>query len=100
VVRRWQIVVVCVLLLVAVTVYLGRDQLALARIGSGFAAKQTCSCLHVSGRPLASCMKDFDADAARWLSWQVGDRSVTVSALGLFSSTSVFNDGFGCHVSR
>lgn len=98
--RKWQIAVAGTVLLVAVGIYVGRDQATLARIGTVFAAKQTCSCLHVSGRSLQSCMTDYDPVLARWFTWQVADSQVTVSAFGIFSSTSVFEDGFGCHVTR
>jgi hypothetical protein len=97
--RKWQIVIGAATLIVAGIAYLARDQVALARIGTGFAAEQTCSCLYVSRRPLGSCMTDFDPAAARWFTWHVDERKVTVSALlGVFVSTSVFDDGFGCHV--
>jgi hypothetical protein len=43
-------------------------------------------------------MTDYDPADARWFTWQIGDRRVTVSALGVFSSTAVFDEGFGCHV--
>lgn len=98
--RKWQVGSAAAVLIVAGAAYLVRDQIALARIGTGFAAKQTCSCLYVSRRSLPSCMTDFDSATAQWFTWHVDDgRSVTVSALlGLFSATSIFDDGFGCHV--
>ena len=98
-IRKWQVGSAAAVLIVTGAVYLGRDQVALARIGTGFAAKQTCSCLYVSRRSFPSCMTDFDPTTARWFAWHVDERNVTVSALfGIFSSTSVFDDGFGCHV--
>ena len=99
-VRKWQLIVAGVMVLIAVGVYVGREQVALARIGTAFAAKQTCSCLFVSGRSLNSCRRDYNPDVARWFTWRVGERSVTVSVLGIFSSTSVFESGFGCHVAH
>jgi hypothetical protein len=97
--RKWHIASGAALLIVAGAAYLARDQMALARIGTGFAAKQTCSCLYLSRRSLSSCMTDFDPAAARWFAWRIDDQSVTVSAVfGIFSSTSVLEDGFGCHV--
>jgi hypothetical protein len=101
VVRKRYIAIGTALLIIGGTVYFARDQVALAHIGTGYAAKQTCSCLYVSRRPLPSCLTDFDPATARWFTWHVGERSVTVSALlGFFSSTSVFDDGFGCHVAE
>jgi hypothetical protein len=95
---KWRIAVLAVTGIIAIGAYFARDQIVLVRIGTAFAAKQTCSCLLVSRRSPESCMKDYDPEVANRFSWHVGDRRVTVSALGIFSSTAVFDDGFGCHV--
>ena len=52
-----------------------KDQIDYAQIATGYAAKQTCSCLHVSGRTLDSCTADFPPDARDAI-------TVTRSALG------------------
>ena len=99
--RKWRIALGAGVLIAGGASYLGRDQVALANIGTGYAAKQTCSCLHVSRRVLASCRTDYDPATARWFTWHVNERSVTVSALfGLMSATAVFEDPFGCHVAE
>jgi hypothetical protein len=76
------------------------DAPAFLRIGTAYAAKQTCSCLFVSGRELASCKGEYDQTSARLLSWRADERSVTVSALGLVSAEAVFEEGFGCRLAR
>lgn len=86
--------------LIAVGVYFARDQITLAEIGTAFVAKQTCSCLFVSRRQADSCKGDFDPAAAQWLSWQIEARSVTVSAFLIIRSTAIYEDGFGCHLTR
>src|SRR2546430_491716 len=40
----------------------------LVRIGTGYTAEQTCACLFVSRRPLASCWMDLDPLARRLMS--------------------------------
>ncbi len=97
---KWRVGLIGVISLAAVGAFLARDQIALAQIGTSFAAKQTCSCLFVSGRPLESCKGDYNPTAAHWFSWRVEQRSVTVSALLVFSSTAIFEEGFGCHLAR
>lgn len=59
-VRRWRIAIVGVVAIAAVGVYFGRNEVALVRIGTAFAAKVSCSCLFVSGRSPGSCMTDYD----------------------------------------
>ena len=46
----------------------------LARIGSGYSAEQTCACLFIAGRPLASCLGDLDPLARKLIKVQPGRR--------------------------
>lgn len=95
--KLWMIGAAVVVALAAVA-WFGRDVVAYARIGTTYAAKQTCSCLFVSGRPLDSCKTDYPADAAKQFTWKVEGHDVTVSAAGgLFSAKATFDDGYGCH---
>jgi len=76
-----------------------RSAFATARIGSGYVAKQTCSCLFVARRTPQSCNEDYDANSLRLLTVEPNASSVTVSALGgLLSAKAEFEDGFGCHL--
>lgn len=96
--RKWQLLVVVLVLLLGIGVWGGRDTLATARIGTTYVAKQTCSCLFVAERPLDSCRTDYDDEAVRSLDVVTSDSSVTVSALGgLISSRAEFEQGYGCH---
>ncbi len=70
---------------------------------TGYAAKQTCSCLYVSKRTLDSCKGDYDIglnpEIARSFSWSVTPTTVTVTfGDGVVSRTARFDDGFGCHL--
>lgn len=89
-----------IVLAVAAAVYFVRDAIALATIGTGHAAKQTCSCLFVSGRSMDSCRTDYPPDTAKRFSWRVEGRTVKVSLYHLVSSTAVYEEGFGCHVAH
>jgi len=96
--RKWQLWVVVLVLLVGVGGWGARDTFATARMGTTYVAKQTCSCLFVAGRPLASCSSDFNPESLQSLDVVTDHSVVTVSALGgLVSSRAEFENGFGCH---
>jgi hypothetical protein len=77
-----------------------RDDVAYARIATGYAAKQTCSCLHVSGRPLESCLAEFPADAREQISVRAEGEQVTASVLlGAISARAEYQPDFGCTLS-
>src|SRR5258708_79142 len=59
---------VAIAVIAIIAAYFARGQIALAEIGTGFAAKETCSCLFVSRRQLDSCKRDYDPVQARLLS--------------------------------
>ena len=96
--RKWQLLVVVLVLLVGIGVWSGRDTFAAARVGTTYVAKQTCSCLFVAGRSPESCRTDFDDEALGSLDVVSSKSSVTVTALGgLISSRAEFEQGYGCH---
>lgn len=85
------------LLAVAGAAYAGRDVYAYARIGTTYAAKQTCSCLYVAGRDMTSCKADYPAETVKQFTWKVDGHDVTVSAAGgMISAKARFDDGYGC----
>jgi hypothetical protein len=98
--RKSALWLLAIALIAVAAAYLARGQIALAEIGTAFAAKQTCSCLFLSRRQLDSCQRDFDPAETRMLAWRIESRSVTVSVLLLFSATAEFDEGFGCHLVR
>lgn len=69
---------------------------AYALIATGYVAQQTCACLHVADRALDSCMADFPADAVSNITVTTDGDRVEASALGLFRSAAVYEEGFGC----
>lgn len=74
-----------------------RDDLAYAKLATGYAAKQTCSCLHISGRTLDSCMADFPADARSMISINQDENTVRASVLfGAVSAEAIYDEEFGC----
>ncbi len=76
-----------------------RDDFAYARIATGYAAKQTCSCLHVSGRVLESCVADFPEDARNSINVTAEAGRVRASVLfGAISAEAAFEDSYGCRI--
>lgn len=76
-------------------------QAAYAEIAVGYAAKQTCSCLYVSGRTVASCMSDFPEEARTMLTIEPeGDRVEVSAVMGAIRSEAVHEDGLGCRLVR
>jgi hypothetical protein len=74
-----------------------QDEYAYARIATGYAAKQTCSCLNVSGREMQSCMADYPADAQGMISVKQEGSAVRASVLfGAISAEATYEDGYGC----
>src|SRR2546421_6999449 len=69
---------------------------ALVRIGTGYPAEQTCACLFVSRRPLASCWMDLDPLARRLMSVHPAPAEVTARAGFLAHATARFHPGTGC----
>jgi hypothetical protein len=89
---------VVVVVIVGGALWAGRDTWAAARAGATYVAKQTCSCLFVTGRPMDSCKTDYEPDAIKPLTIEAGNSDVKVSALaGLLSTKAEFEQGFGCH---
>jgi hypothetical protein len=68
----------------------------LVHIGSGYAAQQTCACMFISRRTLASCLTDLEPLAQRLVSVHVGADEVTAGTLGLSSAVARYEPGFGC----
>jgi hypothetical protein len=68
----------------------------LVHIGAGYAAQQTCACVFISRRPLASCLTDLEPLAQRLVSVRVGADEVTASAVGLSRAVARYEQGFGC----
>lgn len=84
---------------IAALTWLYRNDVAYARIATGYAAKQTCSCLHVSGRPLDSCIAEFPPEAREQISVSVEGNTVRASVLfGAVHAQAVHEDGFGCRL--
>ena len=74
-----------------------RDDLAYAKLATGYAAKQTCSCLHITGRTLDSCMADFPEDARSMIAIEQSGSSVRASVLfGAVGATAPYSQEYGC----
>jgi hypothetical protein len=74
-----------------------RDTLAYAQMATAFAAKQTCSCRHISGRAMDSCVQDFPADARSQINVsETGDRVRASVLLGAIHAEAHFDGDYGC----
>lgn len=74
-----------------------RDDVAYASLATGYAAKQTCSCLHITGRTLDSCMMDFPEDARSMIAITQDGDTVRASVLfGAVSAEATYDEEFGC----
>jgi hypothetical protein len=67
------------------------------RIGTTYVAKQTCSCMFVSGRSLESCQSDLPA-GSNIVNISVRGHEVQASAYGLVHARAQFEEGYGCRV--
>ncbi|MBL8951235.1 MAG: hypothetical protein JNK82_10690 [Myxococcaceae bacterium] len=91
------IALVVLVVLGGTAAYFGPTALGYLRIGTTFAAQQTCACVHVSGRELPSCVNDL-GKAGELLSVKVeGDTVQATALLGLFSGEAKYEPPYGCH---
>ena len=99
--KRWIWVGVLVggAVLVGAGAWAAQEPIGYAKMATGFGAKQMCSCLHVSGRPLDSCMADFPAEARGAVTITEDGDTVRASVLfGAISSAAVYEEEFGCRI--
>lgn len=95
----WMGVLVAALVLIGAGAWASQGQIAYANIATGYAAKQTCSCLHVSGRTLDSCLADLPADARSTITITQDGETVRASVLfGAISSESIYENEYGCRI--
>lgn len=66
------------------------------KIGTGYAAQQTCACLFVSRRTIDSCLGDLEPLARKLISVERGASEVTASGFLLETATARYETGFGC----
>jgi len=68
-----------------------------AMAGTGYGAKNACSCRYISGRESGSCQADFVPGMELvFLSEDDEDKSVTAYVPLVASQTARFRDGYGC----
>jgi len=81
--------------------YAARNPVAYAHVATAYAAKQLCSCLHVSGRAMDSCMAEFPQEArGNFTVTSTGNRvhaSVLLNAIG---ADAVYEDEYGCRLTN
>lgn len=99
--KRWMLIIGVALAGVVLPglIWSLQDQYQYARIATAYAAKQTCSCLHVSGRTLDSCLSDFPSEGQGLIDVKPEGQSVRASALfGAISASAAYEENFGCQI--
>jgi hypothetical protein len=97
--KYWLAIAAVAIVAIGVGGYFGlQGPILYGRIGTTYAAKQTCSCMFVSGRSLAACEADLPGAAASMLTLSVSGNRVKASAYGLIHASATFEGGYGCRV--
>jgi len=97
--RIWIGVLAVAVLAIGAGAWASRGQVDYANIATGYAAKQTCSCLHVSERKLDSCIADFPEDARDNITITQDGNSVHASVLfGAISAEAIYEEEYGCRI--
>jgi hypothetical protein len=97
--KYWLAIALAVIVIVGVGGYFGlQEPLLYGRIGTTYAAKQTCSCMFVSGRSLQACEADLPGAAGNMLTLSVSGHQVKASAYGVVHASATFEEGYGCRV--
>lgn len=96
--KYWLVIALVVIVAVGVGGYYAlQGPMLYGRIGTTYAAKQTCSCMFISGRSLDSCQADLPG-GADIVKISVSGHHVQASAYGLVHASAAFEDGYGCRV--
>jgi hypothetical protein len=99
--RKYWLIGGAVILVAVITggAYAAREPVTYARVATSYAAKQLCSCLHVSGRAMESCMAEFPQEARGQI--RLTSTGNTVHAGVLFNAISadaVYEEEYGCRL--
>lgn len=95
----WAGVLAAIVIAIGLGAYSMRDQVTFAKIAVGYAAKQTCSCRHVSGRTLDSCLADYPADArGQIVVAETGDKVRASVLFGVIHAEAQYEEGYGCRL--
>ena len=79
--------------------YAAREPVTYAHVATAYAAKQLCSCLHVSGRTMDSCMAEFPQDArGQFTVASTGNRVHASVLFNAISADAVYEDEYGCRL--
>ena len=90
------VVVVLAVLAGIVWQFWGKDLAKDAKIGTAFAAKHVCSCLHVAGHSMDFCLEDFVQDVGQLEITNDGNVTKASAPFGLGTAQAKFEPGLGC----
>jgi hypothetical protein len=81
--------------------YAAREPMTYARVATSYAAKQLCSCLHVSGRTMDSCMAEFPQDSRGQFAISATGNTVHASVLfNAISADATYEETYGCRLTN
>lgn len=100
--KRWPYVLVAIALIgLAVYFVWGETIGKFTETGASYGARVACSCVHVGGRELEDCRKDFESGMElAMLSEDPEAKSVTVTLPPFASQTATYREGYGCVLER
>ncbi len=79
--------------------FAAREPLTYAHVATAYAAKQLCSCLHVSRRTMGSCMAEFPQDARAQFSVTSSGDTVHASVMfNAISADAAYEQDYGCRL--
>jgi hypothetical protein len=99
VIRPWikrTLIVVAIVAAVGAITWRALHLSEMAHMGAGYVAEQTCACVFVAARSLASCKSDLEPLAQKLVSLHVGLDEVTATSLGISTATAQYHKVFGC----
>lgn len=73
-----------------------KEQIAFARAGTTYDAKQVCSCRFIGARPLTSCTGDFTQNVSVFAFSESGPVIRASVLSGLVRAEAKFEEGIGC----
>ncbi len=84
------------LALIGLGLWAAGPSLQAAQLGAGFAARQTCACVHLAERSLDACIADLPRELSSVRFVQDG-QAVRASLLGgVVGARASFAEGYGC----
>jgi hypothetical protein len=97
--KRWIVLLAVAAVAITSAIWSLRDEYDAARVTTAYVAKQTCSCVHVSGRALDACIAELPADRTHQVEVSQDATHMRASILfGVASAQASYEDNYGCRL--